>query len=251
MPTIVKNAFSRPGTVAHGALLLVLLLGFGWSAVFLTAPYKLALVVTDLDVGVALGRVGLDAEPLAAAGVSAQQAQAVVSAARSYLAEHLEDITQANTELGAATAQVENLERVVRSGLATQQQLQGLATARATLATATAACDAALNALFAAAAQGLSAGQRATIGHIRAARAGGWDLPVKYQTVTREEAGWVALRDALSHERIAERLGQTIDPEVQQLILAENSNPAVASAATSLNSNLTTLTATWNTAVFP
>src|SRR5262245_44856695 len=103
MPTVVKNAF-RPGTAANGVVGVIALLSFIWGALFLTVPYKAALVVTDWDVAAALARVGLDPEPLAAAGVSGQQVQGVVSAARAHLAESLGELKEADADLGTAVA---------------------------------------------------------------------------------------------------------------------------------------------------
>ncbi len=255
MPETIKRMF-RPGGAIYALIGLVALAVISGGIVVSVPSFRGAAgremePLSELELAVTLTRVGLDAGPLVAAGLTTPKVQAVVAAARGHLEGSIQGLRDADEDYAAAKNSVDHLERVVRSGLATQQQKEAYTTAKTQLASAAAERQAALDTVFAEAAEGLTVGQLAVVNAIKSGRAGGWSLPTQYLAVGRDEKDWVALRDALANQDIAARLGQSPNPAAQQLILTENAAPAVASAKTNLDANLTTLTATWNQSVYP
>jgi hypothetical protein len=192
----------------------------------------------------ALLRVGLGPEPLAAAGLSTAQVKNVVANARSHLTDHGDALDAADNACNAAKASHDTLRRLVVAGKASQNDLADYNTSKSTLATATTRRDAALDALFAAATADLAQDQVATLNALAANAS--WSVPIQYRVVTRTQAGWVALRDALANERISTKLGQDPDPDCQQLLLTENATRDVANANANIDANLDNVANAWN-----
>jgi len=114
------------------------------------------------------------------------------------------------------------------------------------LANAQATRDGALASLFTSGSAGLTSTQRASLTAIRANRS--WKLPTEFLVVSRTEAEWIALRDALSNERTAAKNGDTPNATCQALLGTERAVAAVASARASLDTNLSSVTSAWNAA---
>lgn len=254
MPETIRKLF-RPGSVTYLAVGAVALVMIGWGIVVSVPGYtwesRRVEPLTNFEVAVILGRVGLDAAPLAAVGATPVQVGAVVEAARDHLEGEIQTVRDADAAFMTAQADAERLERLVRTGMGTPSDVNALAAARAALATATAERGAALDAVFEAASDGLSGSQVATLSAIRAGRASGWTVPLQYLAVSREEADWIALRDALAHQDITGRLGLEIDPEAQQRLLAENALGGVAAAKSNLDNHLQGISTAWNAITLP
>ena len=60
----------------------------------------------------------------------------------------------------------------------------------------------------------------------------GWKLPAPYTRVDRTESQWVALRDALAAERIADKRGEELGSEFETLLLQVRAETATAEAMT-------------------
>jgi len=211
----------------------------------LAAQNPPAAVVSDLDVR--LIRAGLDAKALAAAGVSANAATALVSAANAHLTDHTAALPNADAAFAAARRETDRLKRLIESGHGAQEDVGNYQTQNTALAAATADRDAALAAIVAAATAGLASDQKTALARIRANQT--WkEVGVEFLVVERTEAQWVALRDALAAERIAAAAGDELPQATQTLLATARANGPVAAAHASLGTNLAGLTAAWNAA---
>lgn len=194
----------------------------------------------------ALIRAGLDAEELAAAGLSAQQASTLVGHGESLLAGEPTRLSAADTAYSSARTAKDALERKIQSGLASPQEIASFSNATSAFASAEAERVAALASLFDAATAALSEGQRSVLSTIHANRERG--LAPEFLTINRTEAEWLALRNALSNERIAARNGDEPNAGCQSLLSAARSNATVAAAKSAHDANLAAIISAWNSA---
>lgn len=77
----------------------------------------------------------------------------------------------------------------------------------------------------------------------------GKSVPAKYLVADRSDAEWVALREALTDQRIAARDGREANAEVRQRIAAADANAAVAAAGQRLSGDRTTVRTAWTQAI--
>jgi hypothetical protein len=205
--------------------------------------------VPAAELALALVRTGLDAESLAAVGLTAEQTGLLVSRTRTHLTSSIQVVRDADINYSAKKATVDQLQRVVQSGVATEEQKSQYVTAKSELVTLTSARQTALNAVFTAAVDGISQDTVAALGRIKTNRV--WELPCKYLIKDRSQNDWVALREALANDRVSASLGRTPDQGGQQLILSAAADASVAAAGSSLSNNLGAVTSAWSTAVYP
>ncbi|MGE0304118.1 MAG: hypothetical protein AB7Q91_15565 [Phycisphaerales bacterium] len=244
MPRFLKYPI---GAVLNGILLTVTL-GAILAAALVSMPRPqppgpagpseraLAMLLYDL---------GLHPAHLAAGGVAAEQAAAVVAAAREHYAGNLAELEDARAAVPSLRAQIAPLEHLASTGRATQQQLIDLASARAQLAAALAACDTLHAAAFTAAAAGLSTDQRTRLATLNTnAR---HEVPIQYRTAQRSDAQWTALRNALIQLRVSTAAGAP-DAQAAALLEATGEEPAVAAAAQGMQS-AAAVAAAWQSAV--
>lgn len=191
-------------------------------------------------------RLSLDAPSLAAAGISAQSVPQVVGAMREQLATSSGLLNTLDIEIGQAQNAVDQLERRIRAGTDNEGDLQTLASARTALATATSSRTTLLTTLTTAAVAGHNETARARLEAIRSSSA--WELGTEYRVVARTEAEWVALRDALAHERWATSHNYELDPEPAALLAQVRNDQAVAAAISNIQANGPAVLAAWNTA---
>ncbi|MFN0007217.1 MAG: hypothetical protein ACKVXR_04855 [Planctomycetota bacterium] len=206
--------------------------------------------VVPADFQVKLLRAGLGADALAAAGVSSGTIISVLQAAADQLNAHPGDLASADASLVAARVESDRLRAKIQSGQASQEEISAYQSASSSLASATTARQAALDAVFTAATANLTAPQRAALTQIRANRAvdHSKDFPIDFLVVSRTEAQWVALRDALANERLAVQYPDLANEVAQQRLATMRSDGSVAAARTSVESNLSSVTTAWNTA---
>ena len=191
-------------------------------------------------------RVGLDAESIAAAGVAPGSVASVIAALGAAHNSLSTPLALLDTNYTAARSAVNAAQRKIQGGTATPEEVAAFPSLEQALANAESARTAALDSLFASATSGLTAAQRTSLTSIRSNRS--WKLPVEFLVVTREEAEWVALRDALSNERLAAKNGEQPNATCQQLLGTARANASVAAARTALDTSLTTVTSAWTTA---
>ncbi len=203
---------------------------------------------TSAQVTAALMRAGLDAEALAAAGLSAPPVGNVVDDVADWLAADQADLELADSAYASARIQCDQLKRAIQSGQATEEQTNAYPTATSQFAQAHAECAALLDAAFDAGTADLSQSQRATLAVIRGNRR--WKVPLEFLLVDRTEAEWVQLRDCLANERIAADLeNEDPDPQAQALLAQLRSDPLVSAAAASLDANAAVIADAWEQAI--
>jgi hypothetical protein len=190
----------------------------------------------------ALLSAGLDPAALTAAGVTAQELPGVLSDARDYLTEHIADLRAAASSAASNSHTADRLTRAAQAGVASQEDLSQLATARANAATASGQRATILGALRTAAIADLSEAKRSAITIL--AGASDHTLPIHYRLASHTEAETVALRDALANLRIAAKLGSEADGESTSLVNAANANQDTAAAAARM-SGLPAITTAW------
>jgi hypothetical protein len=202
--------------------------------------------LTDAALRLALHRVGLDPHRLTAAGLSGTDASHVVQDMSAYLGAS-PGPGPYDAAAGAARADVRRLERRVRSGQGTAQDLASLESARATRLAAEAAREAALTAMFAAATTSLTQAERQLLSTMRANSA--WALPLEFLAISQNEAERVHLRECLANEKIAARNGEPPDAGAQAYLVHVRGELAVATAKANLDTNLPIVETAWEAAV--
>jgi hypothetical protein len=210
------------------------------------APHLLS-PPTAGEVAVALHRLSLDAPALAASGLTAQDASTLIQNTWNEMAATPETLRLAHEMYAAARAEVEQLEEIVRAGVATSEQVNQLPVAQASLVEAQEGLQSVLDGLFATATSNLTAQQVSVLSTIRSNRL--WDQPIEYLTVNGVEPERVDLREALANERISIEQGVEPDPANQLLLAQWRSLPAVASAQANLQTNLDLIEGVWDQAV--
>jgi hypothetical protein len=191
-------------------------------------------------------RLSLDAEALAAAGVSAAEVPGVVTALEESDEAQSGALATADAAWAAARQEADRLSRIVRAGNSTPQDVTDLTAAKEAFAGATAARDAVLDALFDAGTGVLSAGEQAVLAEVRANRR--WKLSMEFLVISRTEAQWVELRDNLMAEKVCAKMGDTLDSEVVQALSAARAQTDVAAAKALLDANLAAVRAAWDAA---
>lgn len=199
------------------------------------------------ELELAIRRVGLTPETLAAAGLSGPDVTALVQAGRGYLNEHQSDLELADWAVLTAQNEADRLQRLVESGQAKEQDVAALPGAQAALAGAKQTRDAILSGLYDEAVGALSIEQRSALAKLKFNSA--WDLPTQYLMVNRPEPQWVALREDLTNLRVAGQLGEDPDPAAVQAVNAAGADPAVSAAATNLSNRSATVNAAWREAL--
>lgn len=197
------------------------------------------------QVAVMLHSAGLGPDAMAAAGVTATQTTAALLRVREQLPQLASQFESAHDTYSAASIEHDRLERLVRSGAGTPQDLAVLETARTQLQAATVQHDAAIHAFVQAADLGPEINARLAALHDRRGRG----LPTHYRAAPRPDADWLALRHALASAEIHTRMGEDIPQPARAVILANDGLPAVATARASLDANGPAVTAAWNNAV--
>jgi hypothetical protein len=196
---------------------------------------------------VTLIRCGLDAEALAAAGLSSNEVSAVVGAMSDAIAADPGTLENADAALASARVEADALTRRVASGLASDDEIAALASAKATRSSAEAARVAVLDGLFEDATAGLAQAKIDALELIRANRA--QELPVEFLAKSRELTEWHALRKALANERICAKLGDDPDQAMQSALATWRAEESCASAKSAYDTNGDSVKSAWDTAV--
>ncbi len=198
------------------------------------------------DFKVKLLRAGLTPRALAAAGVSQGSVLPTLQAAADQMNGAPTAMDNADASYRSARAAADALAAKIQGGTASQEEIASYPSAKTALESAEAARLSVLDGYFSSATANLTANQRAALVTIRGNRALGF--PEEYLVVTRTEAQWLALRDALSNERQAAELPDMASEAATQLLTTFRADPAVSFASTSVETSLTQVTSAWNTA---
>jgi len=185
-----------------------------------------------------VGVVGVEADALAAAGLSAGQAVALMENLQAHLGGDGAQLQGVIDAWGEAYRDADLARRSVQSG---KGEVATLTAANTALATAAGLKQTAISAAFTAAVDGLDETVIQRLSTIHANRA--QNVPVQYLVVNRTAEQWRQLRDALSHRDQRVRLGSQADAEVVSFIADADADPAVSAAAGRIASNLAAIQA--------
>jgi hypothetical protein len=171
----------------------------------------------------------------------------VVDAFQSAMAAEPTRLAETDHAYAAARVTSDDLQRTIQSGKGNAEDVTAYQEAMVDLAVAEQEREDALNDWFVDAVESLPAGQVTTLTTIAGNRH--WDLDLEMLALDREEADWVTLRDALTHERVALKYSEPIAPAVAAYLAACRSAPEVAMAKTSLDTNGTVVAAAFEAAL--
>jgi len=194
-----------------------------------------------------LMRAGLSPERLAAAGLTAEATSVVIAAAKNGYAESSAAAYTADTEYSEAVREHDRLNRLVVSGRASEGERTAFSQAGTRLAAARTARDTALDGFFNTAVAPLPEAARTKLSRFRQHPWSG-TLPVEFLVATKSDEQWLAVRDAIDSVTASRNLGEEPDSGDLQLLTQASSDPAVASAKSSLDQNLAAVTAVWEQA---
>jgi hypothetical protein len=203
----------------------------------------------DTELVTALTRVGLAAEPLTAAGLDTTATTDLVGRVKSYVGAHPTAIADADNNYATAKNTCDRVERLVRSGLATQEDVAACARAQADLVAWTANRQQVLDAVFNVGIAGLGQASKDSLTLMRTNGAA-WTLPLQFLVVNRSQQDWVHVRQALANEKISAKNAEDPDPDDQQYLSTCRSDPAVSTAKSNLDHNLTSVQEEWLAAVY-
>jgi hypothetical protein len=242
------NATSKRAVAIQSVLGLVALAGTAAVAVLLARqpqPQPQPPLPSPAQTAVMLHAVSLTPDALAAAGVTASQTTEALLRIRDQLPQLASQFDAAHNSYSAESIEHDRLERLVRSGKGTEQDVVALHTARTQLQAAAAQRDAATLAFVQAADLGPEVNTRlAALSDRR-----GDGLAIPYRAATRPDADWLALRQALASADIHTRLGEEVPQPARAVVLANDALPAVANARASLDANGPAVNTAWNQAV--
>jgi hypothetical protein len=173
-----------------------------------------------------IGVLGIDADALAAAGVSAEGAATVRDDLQGFMNDYGEPFIAAIHAHNAAIKQADADQRMIRAGKPPADDLltlHGIA-----LSTASTERSARQAAAMEAALTHLSEQQKNNLRIIR--DNAGRDVPPAYCLTPRKDAQWVALRDALAAERQAAERGERLSGSAQELLVTIRAEPSTSVA---------------------
>jgi hypothetical protein len=243
------NATSKRAVAIQSVLGLIALAGTAAVAVLFARqpqpPQPPPPLPSPAQTAVMLHTAGLAPEPLAAAGMNASQTTAALQRIYEQLPQLAAQFNTAYDAYSAARIEHDRLERLIRSGKGTEQDVAALATARTQLRAAAAQRDTATQAFIQTADLGPDVNTRlAALSDRR-----GDGLPTPYRAAELGEADWLALRNALASADIHTRLGEDVPQPARAVILANDAIPAVANARASLQANGAAVQAAWTATV--
>ena len=188
-------------------------------------------VVDNITALVTLRRSGLAPEWLAASGITPQEAGIIRGRIDQTVADNGASLQSADATLATARQALAALQKKMRIG--TYVDPDTLAAAQAAVTSALASQQTVLQAIQAELiGQDLTANQLGTLATMSGNAT--WKLPYQYLVVTRTEAQWVDLRDALDASRIAASRGTSANDHAQGVVQNANADPNVSAALTNL-----------------
>ena len=251
-PSLVRRMLASPGrtlvpvalSLAIITILLFAMISRGPSIAQANAGDE----IEPSDVRGAMIRLGLDAESLAAAGVSSEEAGPMVTAVAARLEAMEPSLATLDANIAAARGEISRLTRAVHSGTGSNEDAAALTSAQSTLATAEAARSTALATVFDAATASLDEGEIATLQTMAANSR--WDVGTAFKAVDRTDDDWVALRRALAYERVAAENPDAEENSTATTLLATaRSHADVAAAQANIQVSLTSVSSACETAI--
>jgi hypothetical protein len=218
---------SKRAAALYSLVGLIGVLGVGAAIVSVSHSTFPATEPAARAVRILLARAGVTADGLAAAGVNPTQTTAAVGRIIQHFETLSSTLTTTDASFREASAQVSRLERLVRSGRGSGENVTALAAARTQLATTRSARDAAVTAVLQDAEEAIGETPAATLVAIRD---NPWGVPVHLRVVPRTTKQWATLREAVRCKDVSTRLGRQTPIAVQGIISAAEEDTAVTTA---------------------
>ena len=193
-------------------------------------------------------RIGLGAEALAAAGVSGSEVATTIADFAASAPAQAGDLAAADAVFFDARATADKLQRLIRSGQATEAEVEEYQTAKTALAKIESERQGIIDAIFEAGTLALPASKTAVLAQIRA-NARYRAIPISLKVVSRTDAEWLALKKALKHEKVCLKDGEAVHSDVVTALATWRGATPVATAKAALDANLPTVTAAWEAAL--
>lgn len=233
------------------ALVVAACVAFGISSATSETPHDAdaPALTMDSSVEVMLLRIGIDQEVLAAAGLNGAAVQSALAAEEADLEAAVVTLASHDAAVADARRETDALRRKVKSGLATDEEVSQLATAKATLETATAAREAFLDGVCVGLCGEVSDGATTTINTVLSTPDWVKKLPVEYRNAERTDAEWLAIRDALASKKTHEQMGFEVPEEATSYLATLSADGNVSTTKTTCETNIASVQSTWN-AVF-
>lgn len=193
-----------------------------------------------------LVRAGMDAETLAAAGVTSGSVTTAVGRIRENLMGSITQLRAADAAFMSAQQDLRSLDQLIRSGRASDEQKSQRAAKASALASATATRDGLISGLWTAAGDAVTEAQRLRATTIRNNRHR--EVPLIYRAGSFTDAQWIALRDALSESRRTASTGEELPGALADVLSAALGDQGVAFAKSHLEGNGATVSVAWEAA---
>ena len=171
---------------------------------------------------------GLSPECMCVSGVEHTGVTQVVADAAAEIERIAAELRAAESNLMSTQRDLQSLQRLIRSGTASQDQKDSLTTVAAAANLAESVWENLLTQIYAAGTQSLTEPLKERMTQVNANA--DWKLPHPYARVARTEPQWVALRNALAAERIADKRGEDLDSGFETLLLQVRAEAATAEA---------------------
>lgn len=171
---------------------------------------------------------GLSPDCMCVSGVESAGVSTVVADAVTEIELIASQLETAESNLMSTQRDLQSLQRLIRSGTASQAEKDSLTTVAAAATSAQSAWDSLLTQIYAAGTDSLSQTVKDRMVQVNANA--DWKLPHPYTRVARTEPQWVSLRNALAAERIADKLGEDLDSGFETLLLQVRAEAATAEA---------------------
>lgn len=233
------------GGVTVVALAIVAAMALPKLSVMASGPPPAA---TAEEVDVALRLAGITPDALAAAGANEAAAALILASATTAITDDIEAYRNALAAWNSAKAQLQPLERLAASGLATSAQLADLASARTTLQTTSGTLNTWLVGIQDAASLAASVPVAANLATLFAVDCN-VPLAPAYDLGELSFEDRVTLHRLLRAEAAAESGGEDLPSGMQDTLTTFQSNTAIASALQDWQLNIAGVTTAWNDAI--
>ncbi len=216
------------------------------------APPALTPFTLDGEIEILLMRLGFSEEAVAAAGISGSQFQALLAASQDAtgfgtgagIASLPAELRDLDNQVAEAKRSMDALRRTVQSGLATEEQIAQLATAKQAHESATAARQTFFDSTCMTLCGLLPAGQSAVLMQICDNK--GRHLPAPYLAEERTQAEWIRIRNAVASKRTHEELGEAVPASALATLAEFDARIPVSTAKASCNAELPGVETTWD-----
>lgn len=237
--------YALVGVISVGAALTAML---RWSYHPAAAHVAQLRAASPAELRVLIARLGLSAEAVTAAGLDAGQVTAVIERLRAKYADFVPALEMAANSQHAAGIESERLRAKIVAGRGSDADVAALAASNAQAASASRSLAAAQEAIMGDLQSIVGAQQIRSIGTIQGNHS--WNgIPLHFRVVTRSEAEWVALRNAIASRDVSARRGESPSSSSLAVISAAESDGAVVAAKARLQADTGSVAAALTTAI--